>query len=139
MAANVLVDAGFVVALLSRRDSHHRWAVEQAERLPPPWRTCEAALSEGFQLLGVRGAPALGALLRRDAVATAFDLRDNLEAVLKLMHKYGDVPASLAAACLVRMTEILAEPIVLTTDSDFRIYRRHGRQAVPCETPSWTS
>lgn len=29
MAASVLVDAGFLVALLSRRDAHHQWAVSQ--------------------------------------------------------------------------------------------------------------
>jgi predicted nucleic acid-binding protein len=48
---------------------------------------------------------------------------------------YADVPASLADAVLVRMTEVLDDPVVLTTDRDFRVYRRHGRQAVPAETP----
>jgi hypothetical protein len=33
------------------------------------------------------------------------------------------------------MTETLADPVVLTTDEDFRVYRRHGRQVVPCMTP----
>ena len=51
------------------------------------------------------------------------------------MQKYGDVPASLADAALVRMTETLADPTVLTTDADFRVYRRHGRQMVPAVTP----
>src|SRR6266403_602446 len=37
MARNVLVDAGFVVALLSSRDAHHQWTVTQASELPPPW------------------------------------------------------------------------------------------------------
>jgi len=46
-----------------------------------------------------------------------------------------DVPMSLADACLVRMTETLADPIILTTDEDFRVYRRHSRQVVPCVTP----
>jgi hypothetical protein len=54
---------------------------------------------------------------------------------MKLMEKYADVPMSLADACLVRMTEIYADPLVLTTDSHFRIYRRHSRQAVPCVLP----
>ena len=42
---------------------------------------------------------------------------------------------SLADACLVRMTETFADPIVLTTDTDFRVYHRHGRQIILCNTP----
>jgi hypothetical protein len=41
----------------------------------------------------------------------------------------------LADACLVRMTEVLPDPIRLTTDAVFRIYRRHSRQVVPCVLP----
>jgi uncharacterized protein len=65
----------------------------------------------------------------------AFDIGDHLDAVLRLMEKYRNVPASLADAALIRMTETVAEPILLTTDADFRIYRRHSRQAVPCVLP----
>jgi predicted nucleic acid-binding protein len=136
MARNVLVDAGFLVALLSRRDLHHTWAIALAPRHAPPWRTCEAVLSETFHLLGVRGAPALGALLRRRALVAAFDLDNDVESVLRLLDKYANIPMSLADACLVRMTETLPDPVILTTDSDFRIYRRHSRQMVPCTMPS---
>ena len=136
MAGNVIVDAGFLVALLSRRDSWHRWAVAQARQHPIPWKTCEPALSEAFHLLGAHGAEALAALLRRSAVVLAFDVGDNLESVLRLMQKYANVPTSLADASLVRMTEILDDPVILTTDADFRLYRRHGRQVVPCVMPS---
>ena len=135
MAGNVLVDAGFVVALLSSRDTHHQWAAAQAPRLAPPWSTCEAALSEAFHLLGARGTPSLSALLRRRSVLAAFDLAKDLEAVLKLMQEYSDVPMSLADACLVRMTETFADPILLTTDADFRVYRRHSRHVIPCVIP----
>jgi predicted nucleic acid-binding protein len=135
MAGSVLVDAGFLVALLSRRDTHHRWSVVQGERFPPPWHTCEAALSEAFHLLGDRGVPALATLLRRGAVAVGFDLGPNLDTVLKLMLKYADLPASLADVCLVRMTETFPDPVVVTTDADFRVYRRQGRRVIPCVTP----
>ena len=135
MAGNVLVDAGFVVALLSRRDTHHPWAVAQAPQFAPPWNTCDAALSEAFHLLGTRGAPGLSALLRRRSVVIVFELAADLESVLMLMRKYVNVPMSLADACLVRMTETLADPVILTTDTDFRIYRRHSRHVVPCVTP----
>ncbi|MGQ0636830.1 MAG: type II toxin-antitoxin system VapC family toxin [Planctomycetaceae bacterium] len=135
MGKRVLVDAGFLVALLSRRDSHHSWAAAEALRLAPPWRTCEACLSEAYHLLGTHGQPALGALLRRGALVVAFDLRHDLFAVLNLLQKYANVPMSLADACLVRMTETHAGPVILTTDADFRIYRRHSRQMIPCSMP----
>ena len=136
VAGNTLVDAGFIVALLSRRDTHHRWAVAQSPRLPPPWSTCEAVLSEAFHLLGSAGAPALNALLRRQALVTAFNLGDQLEPVLKLMQKHSSLPMSLADACLVRMTETMTDATLLTTDSAFGIYRRHSRQVIPRVTPS---
>ncbi len=135
MAANVLVDAGFLVGLLSRREANHHWAVAQSARLPPPWKTCEAVLSETFHVLGVAGSPVLAALLRRRALICAFDLAENTDEVLTLMEKYADVPMSLADACLVRMTETLANPVLLTLDTDFRIYRRHGRRTIPCAMP----
>jgi predicted nucleic acid-binding protein len=135
MAASALVDAGFLVALLSRRDGNHRWAAAQAERLTLPWITCDAALSEAFHLLGSRGGQALAALLRRGAVIPRFDLGGELLRVLRLMKRYSSVPMSLADACLVRMSEILADPVVLTTDSDFRIYRRHSRHEIPSRMP----
>jgi predicted nucleic acid-binding protein len=135
MARSVLVDTGFVVALLSRRDRHHRWAAVQAPRHAPPWRTCEAVLSEAFHLLGRGGGPALAELLRRGAIVPAFDLATEGDPVLALLRKYADVPMSFADACLVRMTETLAEPLLLTTDDDFRVYRRHSRQVVPCLMP----
>jgi len=34
-----------------------------------------------------------------------------------------------------RLTETLAEPLVLTTDSDFGVYRRHGRKVIPFLSP----
>src|SRR5438128_5913726 len=118
MARNVIVDAGFLVALLSRRDSHHGWAAAHAARYVPPWSSCEAVLSEAFHLLGAPGRSALSGLLRRQAVVSAFDLAKDLQPVLTLMQKYANMPMSLADACLVRMTETHDEPVILTTDSD---------------------
>jgi predicted nucleic acid-binding protein len=135
MAASALVDTGFLVALLSRRDDQHGWAAELVRSYPPPWRTCEAVLSETAHLLGPHGVRTLAQLVRRDAVVCGFHFADHREAVLKLLEKYADVPMSFADACLVRMTETLDDPMLLTTDMDFRVYRRHGRQSIPCAMP----
>lgn len=135
MAGSVLVDAGFLVALLRRRDVHHLWAATQAATLVPLWSTCEAVLSEAYRFLENTDVRGLSTLLRRGALAAPFDLTKHIEPVLGLMDKYANVPMSLADACLVRMTEILDDPVVLTTDEDFRVYRRHSRQVVPCVLP----
>jgi len=135
MAANVLVDAGFLVAILTDHDSNHRWAAAIAERHPPPWATCDAVVSETFYLLSGYGATSLIEVLRRGAIICPFQLQGNTENVVGLMQKYADVPMSFADACLVRMAELLADPVILTTDTDFRIYRRNGRQTVPCALP----
>ena len=74
-------------------------------------------------------------MLRRGALLCSFRFADDMDAVLRLLDKYADVPISFADACLVRMTETSNEPMLLTTDSNFRIYRRHGRQVIPCVLP----
>lgn len=40
--------------------------------------------------------------------------------------------------CLVRMSETMADPLIVTTDSDFHVYRRHSRQVVPVLCPRRT-
>jgi uncharacterized protein len=135
MASSILADSGFLIALLNGRDTNHDWAEVQAVQFPPPWTTCEAALSEAFYLLGPLGMRALGELLEVRAVTCEFDAAGQIDDVLRLMKKYRNVPMSFADACLVRMTETLPNPTLLTTDSDFHVYRRHGRQVVPCVTP----
>ena len=135
MPRRVLADSSAIVALLSHDDQHHQWLLAQLDSVPTPWLTCEAALTEAFHLLGGGGAPAVKAMLRRGALTLGFDLGDELETVLKLMDKYADIPMSLADACLVRMTETVANPVIVTTDRDFRFYRRHSRQVIPCLMP----
>ena len=135
MAANALADTGFIVALLNRRDNCHSWAVSQASEFRPPWYTCEAVISEAVHLLGPHGLAQLAELLNRRALVVSFQLDQELKPVLALMTKYGSVPMGLADACLVRMTETIADSVVLTIDTDFRIYRRHSRQIVPSIMP----
>ena len=132
---SVILDAGALAAYLDPREHHHRWAVVQAKELPPPWATCEAAVSECFYLLESRYWQTLIEIMRRGELYMAFNLANDLEPVLTLMEKYANVPMSLADACIVRMTEVVSDPVVLTTDSDFRVYRRHSRQVIPCRMP----
>jgi predicted nucleic acid-binding protein len=135
LAATVLADTGFLLALLRRRDAHHEWAELEAEGQPPPWHTCEAVLTETFHILGAAGGAPLAELVLHQMVLVSFSLTTNATSVFALMRKYGDRPMSLADGCIVRMSEIVSDPLVLTTDADFTIYRRHSRQVIPCRLP----
>ena len=53
--------------------------------------------------------------------------RAALERSAALMAKYADRPMDLADATLVALAEERGERRIFTLDSDFRIYRIHGR------------
>lgn len=56
-------------------------------------------------------------------------------ALRKLVLKYANISMSLANACLVRLSEKYPLLPVVTVDSDFRVYRRNGRQPLPMVSP----
>ncbi len=136
MTETVIVDAGFLLALIERGASHHRWAATMSERLAPPWQTCDAALSEAFHVAGKIGLAPLVTLLRSEALRSSFQANESMPEILGLMEKYAEVPMSFGDACLVRMTEVLPDPVLLTTNHDFRLYRRLGRRVVPTQLPA---
>lgn len=133
----MLVDTGPIVAFLNRRDSQHAWAREVLSEFPSPLKTCESAISEAcFLLRSVPGGRAsVLELLSRRAMIVSFDLQRESQAVRKLMAKYRNVPMALADACLVRMTEQHPGLAVVTLDTDFFQYRKHGRQAIDIISP----
>ena len=103
-----------------------------------PLLTCEAVLSEAAYLLRrLTGGPEKAIeLLTRGVLTVPFRLEGEAPAVKKLLARYGNVPMDLADACLVRLTELHADCVLLTVDSDFRdVYRRNGRQAIPTVLP----
>ncbi len=51
------------------------------------------------------------------------------------MKRYANVPMSLADACLVRMSELVPDSVVLTLDSVVRGYRKNRRQKIPLLIP----
>ena len=65
-----------------------------------------------------------------------FVLQEQIGAVSPLFKRYENVSASLADAALIRLAEINDSPLLLTTDRDFQIDRRHGRQMIPLVRPN---
>jgi uncharacterized protein len=134
----VLLDTGPLVSFLGSGLQYHDWAVEQWKVLRPPLLTCEPVLTEAALLLRREGrdADSLFALLERGVVRIALSVQEQQADLRALMRRYRNRPMSLADACLVRLSEIHSASEVLTLDSDFRIYRRHGTKVIPLRMPA---
>jgi uncharacterized protein len=132
-----LLDTGPLVAALSRHDRFHGWARAVLSEIEPPLLTCEAVLTEACFLLReyAPGPAAVLDLLDKGLLQVGFDLDREIVALRRLLQRYGDQRISLADACLVRMAELYAGALVLTLDSDFRVYRINGRQVIPTRMP----
>jgi predicted nucleic acid-binding protein len=132
-----LLDTGPLVAYLYQGDTHHDWVTQQADELSPPLYSCEAVLSEAHFLLSgaPQGTEKLLELLARNVIQIPFSYTDHADRVHELMRAYSDLPMSFADACLVRMSEVRDDSRVFTVDSDFRVYQRHGTQAIPVLMP----
>ena len=138
MRAATLLDTGPLVAFLNRRDRFHAWAVAQLDEIEPPLLTCEPVLSESCFLLrhDPAGPAAVLDLVHDDLLRVGLHVQEEIVALRRLVRRYAQVPMSLADACLVRLAELNAGSALLTLDSDFKIYRMHGRQVVPTRMPT---
>ena len=137
MKRRVILDTGPLVAFINSRDKYNKWAMSQWAQIEPPLLTCEAVLSEAcFLLSGLDGGQiAVLELLQRSVLHIPFTMIEHVTQIARLLQKYSNVPMSFADACLVRMTEVYAESLILTLDADFNIYRKNKRQVIPILSP----
>jgi predicted nucleic acid-binding protein len=135
--ARVIIDTGPLVAFLVKEEIHHEWVVKQFQILPAPFVTCDAVLTETFFLLRKlpHGPARFFTLLNSGLLVVDFSIVIEGTALEKLVHRYANVPMSLADACLVRLAKLLPQSVVFTLDHDFQIYRRDGRQPIPLIIP----
>jgi predicted nucleic acid-binding protein len=129
-----IADTGFLVAFANAHDEYHDWAAQIAIGVSEPLLTCEAVLAEtAFHL---ESAAVVLAMLNEKLIALAFDCREHLVQLSKLAERYADRKPDLADLCLVRMSELFPKHAVITIDrSDFRVYRRNKREAIPIICP----
>ena len=131
---NAITDTGFLVAFGNRSDQHHVWAVQIAKQITEPLLTCEAVLAEAAFHLG--DASLVFDFVRTGLVQPAFTMADHLVRLAELAKKYRDRQPDIADLCLIRMSEMYPKHAVITTDvSDFRVYRRNRREAIPLIHP----
>ncbi len=122
----VLADTGPIVAILSRRDQHHRVCVEALRDMPGPLFTCWPVITEAAWLL------------RRDsdAVVTLLNSLDNgfleilplmgadARPIASIMQKYRDIKIQLADAALLHIAARNGLDTIFTLDRrDFSVYR----------------
>ena len=137
MSQRVILDTGVLVAYFRKSDRFHQWAVKQWDLVDLPVFTCDAVISEACFLF--RDLPriqrAIVELIEGNVIEIAFDLQEEAGNVRVLMDRYESVPMSFADACLVRMSERIANSAVMTLDSDFKIYRKHRNEEISIIQP----
>lgn len=133
-----IVDTGPLVALLDRAERHHRWVSDRIEELEAPLLVCEPVLTEAMFLLArlSRAQDTLLGLLENGALRIALCVDEHTAELRSLLRKYRDQPMSLADACIVRMAELHDRHAVFTLDSDFSVYRKHGRNPLTLVSPT---
>ena len=133
-----IADTGPLVAFLDRAERHHLWVVARIDELEAPLLVCEPVLAEAMHLLARLPAAqdALFGLVENGALRVALDLEAHVPELRRLVRKYRDQPMSLADACIVRMAELHDRHCVLTLDSDFLVYRKHGRVSLALIHPT---
>lgn len=138
MRQNIIVDTGVIVAALDSRDHYHQWVQEELLRIEPPLLTCEAVLSEVCFLVrrNAINLDSFFSMIASGSIVTDFAFQAQAEPIQKLMTRYRSVPMSFADACLVRMSELMAQGTIFTLDRDFRIYRKSRDQVIPVLMPN---
>lgn len=128
-----IADTGFLVAFFNRRDAYHQWAVGLAELISEPLLTCQAVLAESAYHL--RSSDVVLKAVKTGLVRDAFDFTAHFARLCQLAVTYQDRGPDLADLCLICLSETHTTLPIITVDSDFKVYRRFGRQVIPTSMP----
>ena len=134
MATDILVDAGPILAILNRNDTHHIACAQIIEALDCPFYTTLAVITEAMYLLHARvgwvAQEALWRMILRGDLLLEHPSPQDLVRMSALMDKFSDRPMDFADASLVALAERLGLTRVFTVDrADFSTYRIGGKQA----------
>jgi predicted nucleic acid-binding protein len=129
-----ILDAGPLIAALNRGDEHHQWARDTLAQIGFPFYSCAEALAEAAAM--TNQPVAIVEMVKSGDIILDFDLDEQAAGVLSLLNKYSDREMDLADACIVRMSELIRDCCVITVDrTDFKVYRRNGRELIPVIAP----
>ena len=136
--ADVLVDAGALVAFLDADDGEHERCLEALQRVRDPLATVWPALTEAMHLLAdtPRGANALCDMVCDRALKLLPLEGSEMARIKQLMEKYRDLPMDFADAALVRAAERDGLTRIVTFDRHFGVYRLPRRTKFTVLPPS---
>lgn len=129
----IAVDAGFLYALVDRRDAWHERAKAFAPTVEEGWVTTWPVLTEATHLMTRWLGTAFASALVDDVCAGGLAVweapRNEWTRIAPLMRRYAQLPMDLADASLVMLAEHLGHGRILSTDQrDFRTYRWKSRK-----------
>ncbi|MGD9562605.1 MAG: type II toxin-antitoxin system VapC family toxin [Pyrinomonadaceae bacterium] len=128
----ILVDANALISICDKGQANHAQFARFIEQSNADLVTTLPCLTEAMYFMGKyagwRGQEILWLFISNYSLMVhPLDSAD-LNRMRSLMKKYFDVPMDFADASLVRTAESIETSRILTSDSDFGVYRINGRK-----------
>lgn len=125
----VLVDAGALIALLNRNDTHHSRISQFFAAYFGRAYTTWPALTEAAHLVSEHLSVSVLRLVEKGRLEIV-EITPGLPRLVDLMQRYSDLPMDLADASLVWAAEHTGVMRIVTLDrADFGVYRIKGSRA----------
>jgi predicted nucleic acid-binding protein len=127
---NILIDTGPIVALLNRRDKHHKKVLEFTQNYSGGFVTTWSVITEATHLLrnSIQAQLNLLEWIRRGGIEIVQIEKNDVERMITLTKKYSDLPMDLADCSLIIVAEKLSINEIISIDSDYDVYRTLKRE-----------
>jgi len=127
---NILIDIGPIVALLSRKDKHHKRVLEFTQNYTGRFVTTWSVITEATHLLrnSIQAQLNLLEWIRRGGIEIFQIEKNDVERMITLTKKYSDLPMDLADCSLIIVAEKMAINEIISIDSDYDVYRTLKRE-----------
>ena len=136
--AEILVDAGPLIALFNKDDTYHRSVKTVMKTRSYKFVTTTAVLTEVLHMLdfNVNAQIDFLAWVMNKGVRLQEIQPEDIASIIALTRKYQDLPMDFADATLVIAAEKTGIRSILSIDSDFDVYRLPGKVKIANEF-SW--
>lgn len=129
----ILTDSGPLIAIADADDAGHTACIEALDIVSLPLFTILPVMTEAMHILGKRhgwtGRLAIWEMIAKRDLVIAQMSDDDLHRAGILMEKYNSTLMDFADASLVAIAERQKQTRIFTLDSDFKVYRLHGRRS----------